>query len=232
MSLGNKTWLSALTAVVIAGLGSCEQGVKPEVDERSERGVFEDLGERPLRVPTSPPDKPCELERNAAHIRGVPAEAALGDGPVMSVFPSIPRGLDLFPPSDDSVLAESRWRGAEVLLISEPRYEGPLLVRGRQIDGSRRVGFGDDEQPQWELRLPAGKWETVQGLRWGDRMLNAASTASSPPAHCPRCLTLSRSWRVQRVVLRIAGDGCYAMQLDGEGFSDVIEFGAIWQPGR
>jgi hypothetical protein len=31
--------------------------------------------------------------------------------------------------------------------------------------------------------------------------------------------------------LRISADGCYGMQLDGEAFSHVIEFGAIRQPG-
>lgn len=218
--------------IVATLLFSCEQiGTENGVEKSVEDDVFDELDQRPLRLPTSPPGESCALERYAAHIRGIPAEAALGRGPVMTVFPAIPRGLDLFPAPEDAAFADSPWRGAEVLVVSESVYDGPVLVRGGQIDGSRRLGFGEDEMPQWELRLPAGEWERVDGLEvWGNRMLRAAEIEPSPPPHCARCLTLSRSWRVQRVTLRIAGDGCYAIQPDGEDFSEVIEFGAIWQP--
>lgn len=201
------------------------------VNDSASAEILEDLGRRPLRLPEVLAGEPCEAERYAAHIKGIPAEGALGRGPVMSVFPSIPRGLDLFRPDDGALLAESRWRGAEVLFVSEPRYDGPVLVRGGQIDGERRVGFGDQAKPMWELKLPLGNWESADGLRvWGDRKLQPVEADAGTPA-CPRCLRLSNAWRVQRATLRIAAGGCYAMQLDGLGFSQVIEFGAIWQPG-
>lgn len=102
-----------------------------------------------------------------------------------------------------------------MLFVSEPEYDGPALIRGGQIDGENRLGFGDRETPVWELRLPAGQWDLLNELRvWdGDRV------------------ELPAGWRVQQATIRIAADGCYAIQLDGESFSQVIEFGAVLQPG-
>jgi hypothetical protein len=178
-------------------------------------GPFQILRERELDLPRSRASQPCELEYYATHIRGVPAEAALGRGPVDPVFPGIPRGLDLFPAARDSTFVQSRWRGAEVLVVSEPRYQGPVLLRGGQIDGRHRLGFGHDERPNWELRLPGGQWESTEHLKiWNGRTVR-----------------LPAGWRVQPATMRIAASGCYALQLDGESFSQVIEFGATLQRG-
>ena len=225
-----------VVAVVMAlvFLMACEER-EPEGDptKNETSKVFREFDERKLRIPKSRESESCELEHYAIHIRGVPAEAALGKGPVRLVFPAIPRVLDLFPPEEDASFAGSKWRGAEVSFVSEPRYDGPVLVRGGQIDGEHRIGFGDDETPLWELRLPAGDWEPIDGLRvWGDdQRLQPAAAGTDGTEGCPRCLQLSNDWRVQRATLRIAADGCYGMQLDGQGFSQVIEFGAIWHPG-
>lgn len=35
-------------------------------------------------------------------------------------------------------------------------YGGPVLVRGRQLDGSGAVGFGEGHVPYDQLQLPAG----------------------------------------------------------------------------
>ncbi|MGH2701899.1 MAG: hypothetical protein ACRDJB_04275 [Actinomycetota bacterium] len=204
----------ALSSVLF--LVSCEApGNEKAVESDPAVNLFQELRRRPLSLPSSKANKPCAGERHATHIPGIPAQAALGKGPVYSVFPAIPRGLDLFPTEEATPFSGSRWRGAEALFVSEPEYDGPALIRGGQIDGEERLGFGEGETPLWELRLPAREWELVDELRvWdGERV------------------QLSAGWRVQRTTIRIAADGCYAMQLDGESFSQVIEFGAELQPG-
>lgn len=178
-------------------------------------GDLRELRQRPLRLPKNSPSQPCELERHAIHIAGVPAEAALGKGPVRLVFRAVPRILDLFRPEENAAFKGSKWRGAEVLFVSEQDYDGPVFMRGGQIDGKHKIGFGTREAPEWKLLLPEGPWEVVDELSvWAGRRLQ-----------------LPVGWRAQRATIRIRADGCYAIQLDGEEFSQVIEFGAVLQPG-
>ena len=177
--------------------------------------VFRELRQRPLRVPKIPPSEPCYLERWAIHLAGVPNEAVLGKGPVHLAFSAIPRNLDLFPTRYGAAFYGSRWRGGEALLVSEPNYDGPILLRGGQMDGPHRLGFGIRADPEWELFLPEGSWDVVDELSvWGGERLS-----------------LPVDWRAQRATFRIEADGCYAVQLDGKGFSQIIEFSAILQPG-
>ncbi|MDQ2910509.1 MAG: hypothetical protein M3R39_05775 [Actinomycetota bacterium] len=104
--------------------------------------------------------------------------------------------------------------------LSEPRYRGPVLVRGRMVHGSTRVGFGAGIQPGWELRLPAGEWDEAKGpiTIWGKRV--------RPPA----------GWRLRGVYTRVRGapvrgqgEACYFFQVDGEAFSETILFAVIIQ---
>ncbi len=102
--------------------------------------------------------------------------------------------------------------------VSEPSYSGPVLVRGRMLRGSARVGFGGRMRPAWELRLPTGTWDEAHGsVRiWGTRI--------RPP----------KNWRVRRAYTRVLaasgqGELCYFFQLDGRSFSQTVVFGAIVQ---
>jgi hypothetical protein len=156
----------------------------------------------------------------AAHIPGIPAEAALEGGspnhPLLVVNPGIPRNLD-FPLPEKGPLAPNPWRIATVLWLSRPDYDGPALIRGRQLDGSHKLGFGSAATPQWELRLPAGSWEEqatpLKVWPWGQ-------TAHPRPG-----------WRLAIAQTRIRATGCYAYQVDGHSFSYRIVFSAIMQPG-
>lgn len=144
-------------------------------------------------------------------VPGRPGEAALGDGPVYAAFPGIPRLLDAFPP-ERSGGAPSSWRSGESVWISDPEYRGAVLVRGRRIDRPGRIGFGPDAHPVWELELAAGGWDEQADRfrRWADAVRNG--------------------WRFKVEQTRIRADGCYAFQVDGDSFSDVIVFGAKLQP--
>ena len=122
--------------------------------------------------------------------------------------------MDL-PPQDNEPLPESKCRRAEILWISEPGYDGPVLIRGRQIDGPNRIRFGSDVQPDRELHLPAGRWDPLREPlhAWEDR------TVRTP-----------RGWRVAAADARIRTEGCYLFQLDGKSFSQTIAFFTELQP--
>jgi hypothetical protein len=70
--------------------------------------------------------------------------------------------------------------------VASPAHPGPFLVRGRQLDGPRRLRFGEGPQPAAELLLPA------------------AGTAHSQDS----------DWFNWPSYSRLRGGGCYAYQVD------------------
>ncbi|MGH3009857.1 MAG: hypothetical protein ACRDLM_10710 [Gaiellaceae bacterium] len=78
-----------------------------------------------------------------------------------------------------------------------PTYRGPLLIRGARLDRPALVRFHVGGPIRGELRLPPASFA-------------------------------SRGWRYQPsdTVLPGAGVGCYALQLDGTSFSELIVFAA------
>lgn len=107
-----------------------------------------------------------------------------GSGPVKP-SPSTPLAFTPF--------VGSAWRGARVTWMASG-YQGPTLIRGRELGGLHAVGFGEGHVPYDELQLagraygaPAGQWPSFT---------------------------------------RVRGPGCYAYQVDGTSFSEVIVFRA------
>lgn len=95
--------------------------------------------------------------------------------------------------------AGSTWYGGRVTWVAAPGYRGPILIRGRQIAGAGAVGFGEGHVPQDELRL-----------------LTATKKSRGEPAG-------AREWPS---FTRVPVSGCYAYQVDGNNFSEVIVFPA------
>lgn len=126
---------------------------------------------------------------------------ALGPGPVRPLVS--PEGGDprtgVVPftrwPSDRS------WWYVKTLWFSPPSYKGPVLIRGRQLDGREHVVFGEGPTLV-DPRLPPGP--TVNGTGgW-------------------------RQWPGGTFIRRL---GCYAWQVDGVGFSHVVVFEATRATG-
>lgn len=159
--------------------------------------TFADL-RRPLRLPRVGSGEKCPRTHGSPGSRYAPDFSsetfALGDGPVYPMFTG-PHAYQPDRPHRPVRLAElirkGDWYRVKVLWIGEPGQSGPVLVRGRQLDGAYPVRFGRGDPPGRELRLGA-PGDTPSG--W----VNWTST----------------------VALR--GPGCYGLQIDGAGFSDVV----------
>jgi hypothetical protein len=82
-------------------------------------------------------------------------------------------GAQVAPSGAGSTLAASSfigsaWSGARVTWSAASGYSGPVLIRGRQLDGSHAVGFGEGHVPYDELQLAAGgprQWPTLTRVR-------------------------------------------------------------------
>jgi hypothetical protein len=131
---------------------------------------------------------------------------------VWTVNEGIPRGLS-FPKPTDGAFVGSPWRMASVLWLSVPTYHGPVLIRGRQLDGPHAIGFGTGARPQRELRLPPGAWDE----------------ASSPLTIWHFTVHPQPGWRIAISQTRVRSSGCYGYQVDGTSFSYAIIFAAVVQ---
>jgi hypothetical protein len=88
----------------------------------------------------------------------------------------------------------SSWSGARVTWMAAPSYTGPILIRGRGLGGPPAVGFGLGNVPFEELQLKDSAGPSAGG---------------------------ARRWPS---FTRVRRAGCYAYQVDGTSFSDVIVF--------
>lgn len=114
---------------------------------------------------------------------------ALGPGPAYPI------------PFRDSTLHYDHGRSAggwiyvKVLWVIAPSYGGPVLIRGRQLNGTNWMGFDRGPRPLRELQIP------------------------------PRTPGQTHTWRALPSYTRVrAGAGCYAYQIDGTTFSRVLGF--------
>ena len=125
---------------------------------------------------------------------------ALGHGPVQPLI--VPnRSSDVRPALRGELRfwhGDQGWHQLKTLWFGLPSYQGPVLIRGRQLDGTNPVVFG--EAPALvDPQLPPGP--TVNG-RHGYREWPGATWLRSP--------------------------GCYGWQVDGLGFTRIFVFQAVW----
>jgi hypothetical protein len=153
--------------------------------------VWETLRERPLNLPTLAPGEQCPTAaaRDVSNFSHV-----LGDGPVYPV--GFRNGVLTYSPSGGT-----EWGYSKVLWLSGADYQGPALIRGRQLDGPNEVRFMESADPPAELQFPVG------------------GSGSSPD--------LEPGWGQLPSYTRIHAPGCYAYQVDAPDFTEVIVFQAV-----
>lgn len=160
--------------------------------------TLESLRRRTLQLPTLAPGQPCP--RAQGRIVSPEIAPAIGHGPIYAAGLGEAGILDFgYPPPKESGFYGSEWSGQKVLWAQAPSYRGPVLIRGRQLDGPNELRFSEGKQPPLEL------W-----LRAYDATGNEQLTG----------------WRYMPSYTRLRAPGCYAYQVDGQGFSDIIIFEA------
>jgi hypothetical protein len=90
------------------------------------------------------------------------------------------------------------WAGGKVFWYVRPSYRGPILIRGRRLDGPQGLGFDGGRVPNREFRI--GRYDTVS---WERQPSGSRGRPSS---------------------VRVRASGCYGVQIDGTTFSRVVVF--------
>ncbi len=201
-------WSFAVAITAILVVTACSGGgvTRSEREQRSSAPANpgEDVGteqamlRREVRLPALSPGEACP--RTPGGRRAPKVAITLGDGPaypVLGMSEPPPRPAGVASLRDD--IRRGGWYWHKTLWAVDKRYRGPLLTRGGRIDrqGPLRFGVGDVEMGDYQV-LPDLEMPAERQMRW---RYGASSTL-------------------------VRGPGCYAFQVDGTNFSDVIVFAA------
>ncbi len=159
------------------------------------------LRARPLRLPTLAPGAACPAAQGQIVESGF--GPAIGDGPAYIVGTGTNGELQATAPTPHGK-GSAPWGGQFVLFIIASSYNGPVLARGHQLDGSSGLLFngGLDQLNGFDLTTPT--------------LLTQLRLEGSPAFGSP--------WPNFPAQLRMQAPGCYAIQLDGDTFSEVVVF--------
>jgi hypothetical protein len=154
---------------------------------------------RALHLPSVAPGAACPISQVDArvhwgrlHIYGT---SGTGRGPV---YP----GLGTPPVGDVTAAPDTAyggpWYSVKVFWYASPRYRGPVLIRGRRLDGAGTLGFNGQALPRRELHIHQG-----QTVSWAGQVPGSRGIPSN---------------------IRVLEAGCYGAQIDGTKFSRVVVF--------
>lgn len=169
---------------------------------------WEALQQRPLHLPSLRPGTLCPTTHGKPVIPGF--DLLLGNERVYADFfggnsndneQGVLRYADA--QSFGGGIGNSGWGGQKVLWFIDPAYHGPALIRGEQLDGTGQMRF---DSSSVETGIPAAQ-TLVTALR-------VDAEGGGP-------------WPNWSSYTRLQKPGCYAYQVDGPGFSEVIVFEAI-----
>src|SRR5919201_3057 len=149
---------------------------------------------RPLHLPKVAPGAHCPTSRVDPLVAwkriNIFGGSGVGRGPV---YPALPSAF-LMASRDQQY--GGPWFGEKVFWYVAPVYRGPVLLRGRRLDGPQRLGFNGRKRANPELRI--APHETVS---WGGQPRGSRGVASA---------------------VRVLAPGCYGIQIDGTTFSRIV----------
>ena len=148
---------------------------------------------RPLHLPTIDSGSACPTSSVDGRIdfESFGVGPGIGDGPVYPApfDPNYRQPLDV-------LTVPVGWHGGKEALLILPAYRGPVLIRGRQLDGAGTVTFASNE------------------IRGAPRLPNTSTELRIPV------------WRaaVVRTFFFLEPPGCFAYQIDGTTFTKTVVF--------
>ena len=149
---------------------------------------------RPLHLPKVAAGATCPKSRVDHRVPwkrfNIFGGSGVGRGPV---YPGLPGA---FVMASRDVQYGGPWFGEKVFWFVLPSYRGPVLIRGRRLDGLQRMGFNGRRLPERELRIAPHQSVAWQGQPPGSRGVPSG--------------------------VRVLTPGCYGVQIDGTSFSRVI----------
>lgn len=151
---------------------------------------------RPFHLSKLTPGAACPVSRVDTRIawkrRHIFGGSGIGRGPV---YPGLGSSNGLLHATRDQQYG-GPWFGEKVFWYVLPSYRGPVLIRGRRLDGPQRMGFNGGRLPDPELRIRSTDSVSWVGQRTGSRGVPSG--------------------------VRILTPGCYGFQIDGTSFSRVV----------
>lgn len=159
------------------------------------------LRARPLRLPTIAPGGVCAADHGRVVQSGF--GSAAGEGPAYIVGLGTDGAIRATGPTPGAQSSRA-WGNEFVIFIIAPSYRGPVLVRGHQVDGPHALLFngGLDQTNGFDQTTPT--------------LLGQLRLAGDPAYGAP--------WPNFPAYLRLQAPGCYAIQMDGATFSEVVVF--------
>jgi hypothetical protein len=149
---------------------------------------------RPLHLPKLASGAACPQSHVNRRVRwrgiNIFGGQGLGRGPV---YPALPSAF--FMAARDRQYG-GPWFGTKVFWYVQPSYRGPVLIRGRRLDGPQRMGFNGRRVANPELRIKRGETVSWEGQPAGSRGVPSG--------------------------VRVLAAGCYGIQIDGTSFSRVV----------
>ena len=155
-----------LIAFVLLLTTSCTtpKAPAPPSPSPSPSGVSIAALRRPWAHPPIAPGSPCPVTTTLS--QPDPGLAALlGDGPARAAGLAPGAVLEYKSPLEGGDWIDKTWGGKKVLWAIDPTLTGPVLIRGRQLDGPGQVAFEDPVM--LELVLNTGSYEGQVG-GWKD----------------------------------------------------------------
>lgn len=168
-------------------------------------GTVRESIRRPLDLPSVDPGERCPTSPFRTLPQGAGFSSphpAIGEGPLHIAGAVGPEGASVIVAP-----ADSGWLEAKVIWVFAREYAGPLLLRGGRIDGPGPLGFDHYiGAADYDMGAGGGPHEQVLYPRDG---LDAPATGqlTSYPGG-----------------IYAKAPGCYAIQADGEGFSQTLVF--------
>jgi hypothetical protein len=178
--------------------------------DRQEAAIWRELRARPLHLPALDPGAACPV--TPARAFSPEFGVGQGSGDVYALGPGAAQGLLRYAGPTSFGSSRTDWGGARVIWAISLDYGGPVLIRGSQLDGPNPLRFnGGSAEPGHLADLGAA-------ALLPDLTLTPAFGEDGIP------------WSGAQTDTRLRAPGCYAYQVDGVGFSEVIVFEAVQVP--